>query len=1037
MNIVKQLHSSAKYPTSIIVKGANILGVEIARSLLEQGGYVIIIDSESNASRKLLEPLSAYKNLIVLNFNAIANLSVDLRRLDYIFYFEHKSTDLSERISTQKFLQNSNFLDSMLDIAAKFDAKFLLTTSIKAHQHTISNAHFDYNFGVKSKSKHSDYMELEIQRYAESLVSEYEEKVGINARILRVGEIIGRGCEFEENSSLYKLIRAGIEGRDLFVPGDGLEANYYIHYLDAAYGVLKAQFSASTKGGIYTLSNPEEMTVLSIAYKLLELIPSAREIKFDGKDDKYPPLILYKAAENLSMIGWKPRIGFDRALVQTIEYVQELLVIEKALKRDSTLTIAESKNLSNKIKDFFFVAENEPVEADAISKLIAERKKLEMTRTGSMVDANSSIKIKGRRRKHLSKMERLDVSLHDMLFGFSKRISILKNVTLADFIVTSMLFIGFIVIYFVLISPLFSLSKNLFFTKLYFDRATLAAESFDFVKAREENIRLTDNLKSAQQRVEEIQYLFTFTRQPELYSNIQRFLENSIEYSQAHNDLLEAYEPLQSYFEALDPNLTYRYGENKLLTIQDEGNYDEDITEISTLRGRVSDSLARVTKAKQETDFFAEKLPLKFKNILKDKRTNLDEQISRYEYLGKYYGFWPIIFGKERPTNFLVVVQDNTLYSSAGGNIIGYIQFTFDKGSLKAVNTEIVTLPELDKTVVTDKAIASINLVSSKEVSKENIVFDDLAYISDQSIYFQILKDNYEKVYSTSVDVVLAANTSTLSKLLQNGSEVTFQQVNFNKDNLLNNINLLVDEKNLNQRHSLIMNLLTKAIAEKFTNLDENIFELAAFISESTQNKDLIFYSSNPDFESFIRTVNGVEYNATEEINFGMNSDFATDGKIDKFPIATLSGEIKVNADFTGLKDFLLELNSSDNLQNAFLCMSGGAKNVSSKDVSPELVSTTFSNDKTCNIFLSEDDLDYGTVYETLAFAGGETKQAVYVIRLNKTPGIESNFDLEFIFDESLTVLPENDDYVKQGNKYIYSGILNKDKLFKFELSKI
>ncbi|HRP36566.1 MAG TPA: NAD(P)-dependent oxidoreductase, partial [Candidatus Dojkabacteria bacterium] len=449
---------SVRFPTSIIVKGANVLGVEIARSLLEQGGYVIIIDSESNASRKLLDPLVKYKNLTVLNFSAINTLGLDLRRLDYVFYFEHKSTHLKEKISTQKYLQNSNYLDSILDLCSKFDSKFLLTTSIKAHQLNISNAHLDYNYGLNSTSNHSQYMELEIQRYSESLVQEYIQRVGINARILRLGEIIGRGTEFDQNSSLIKLIRYGLEGKDLKVPGDGLEANYYIHYLDAAYGVLKAQFSASTKGKIFTLANPEEVTILSIAYKLLELLPTAREIRFDSEDDQYPSLILYKPAESLVTIGWRPRIEFDRSLIQTIEYIQELLIIEKALKEDASLKVSNTKNMSEKIRDFFFVAENEGGDGDAISKLIAERKKLDMARTGNMIQANVNNKSSKKPKEKQSILQKIDTSLHDILFGFSRRIFFLKNVTVTDFVVTLFLITGFAVIYFMLISPLFSLS---------------------------------------------------------------------------------------------------------------------------------------------------------------------------------------------------------------------------------------------------------------------------------------------------------------------------------------------------------------------------------------------------------------------------------------------------------------------------------------------------------------------------------------------------------------------------------------------------
>ena len=58
------------------------------------------------------------------------------------------------------------------------------------------------------------------------------------------------------------------------------------------------------------------------------------------------------------------------------------------------------------------------------------------------------------------------------------------------------------------------------------------------------------------------------------------------------------------------------------------------------------------------------------------------------------------------------------------------------------------------------------------------------------------------------------------------------------------------------------------------------------------------------------------------------------------------------------------------------------------------------------------------------------------MLRLNKNPGIESNFDLEFAFDQNFEVTPEGTDFIKENNTFIYSGILTGDKIFKFELKK-
>ena len=1036
MNVVKKLHGSMRFPTSIIVKGANVLGVEIARSLLEQGGYVIIIDSESNASRKLLDPLIQYKNLTVLNFSAINTLGQDLRRLDYVFYFEHKSTELKERISSQKYLQTSNYLDSILDLCSKFDAKFLLTTSIRAHQLNISNAQLDYNYGLNNNSNHAEYMELEIQRYSESLVQEYKEKVGINSRILRLGEIIGRGTEFDQNSSLIKLIRDGLEGKDLKVPGDGLEANYYIHYLDAAYGVLKAQFSASSKGKIFTLANPEEITVLSISYKLLELIPTAREIRFDSDDDQFPPLVLYKPAESLINIGWKPRIEFDRSLVQTIEYVQELLIIEKALKEDESIAVSSTKNMSDKIKDFFFVAENEPDENDAISKLISERKKLEMARTGNMIQANVTRKTSSSRKEKLNPVQKTDVFLHDLLFGFSKRISFLKNVTLTDFLVTMLLFIGFATVYFLLISPLFSLSKNIFLVRLTYDKTIESVRTLDFDTARSQNKNLTENLESAQKRVEDLQYLFSMSGQDDLYSNTHRYIESPIEYSQGYEDIFSAYVPMIKIVDDFKPNIVYRFGEERLLSSDDKNNFKPELDEIFQKRGIIEDSLNRINTAKVESGIYSEKLPNRFVGNMMTKRDELDEMFENNMFVANNYNHWPLLLGKDKPVNYLVIVQDNTRYSSAGGAVTGYLYFTLEQGTLKSVNAEVVQTSNFNKEIITNEVISSINLVSSKEVDMNNIEFVDLYNISDPALFIRTIKSQFETTKKVNIDIALTTNIATLTKSLQSGYSVDYQQVDFNDDNILNNINLLNSDNKVEERNEIIMNVYAKHVADRFNGLRGIVTELVSVMGSSQTNSDVIYYSDNPELENFIRSISGVSYSPTAQIDFGMNADSITKSTIFKYPILTISGDVSITKDYNGTTDLGLKLNNPENLQNGYLCVSGGAQDLENYDVTPDLVSTAFSDDKICNIFLPDDDQTYGLKYNTTQFANVETKQVVYMLRLNKNPGIDSNYDIKFSFDPGLQVLPEDTNFILEDNKYVYSGILSSEKIFKFELSK-
>jgi len=248
-----RLKNTIKYPTSLIIGGLSKLGLEIADSLIEQGGYVIIIDiyTEENIEKLNIFPKDTL--ISFLDFTAIPHLEEDIRRLDYVFYFNHESRDLNSKVSTQQFLTFSNYLDTTLSLVSKFDAKFLLTTSVKAHQLVLINQEVGINYGVGSSQKHAVYTEMEVQKYGESLTMEYVERTQLDARIIRLAEVIGDGIDFSNRTVFVDLVLSAAKGESLKLRKDGLETEFYVHILDAAYGIIKAQFSRNTLGEIYSL----------------------------------------------------------------------------------------------------------------------------------------------------------------------------------------------------------------------------------------------------------------------------------------------------------------------------------------------------------------------------------------------------------------------------------------------------------------------------------------------------------------------------------------------------------------------------------------------------------------------------------------------------------------------------------------------------------------------------------------------------------------------------------------------------------------
>src|SRR3990167_7621135 len=884
MNQRSILHETSKYPTSLIVRGSDALGVEIARTLLEQGGFVILIDNDSNLTRSRLAPLKEFKTFVLLDFTALDHLDEDLRRLDYIFYFQHKSVDLNDIISTQEFLQYSNYLDQILDLTTKFDAKFLLTTAIKAHQMVISDKDLDWNFGIQAAEKHTVYTEVEIQRYSESLVKEYQEKVGIDARVVRLGILLGKDIELQSKSPLVQLLLRAIANEDLIVPNDGLETDYYVHYLDAAYGIIKAQFSLNTKGYIFTLANEEEISVLSIAYKLLELEPQAKEIKFIQSDDQLPPLKLYKPAEHIAKIGWKPRVSFERALAHTLEDVKEHLQQRKKGQEASNISEAESleiqkiqgnKTLRDKIFNFFFVAdadengdrqpnsspESETTLDGALAKLIADRKNQEKARKGSIILANSNLRTKVKAETSGKNIiSRLDYIVQGIYLGLRKRFEFLRNITLMDFLFTLIALIALGIIYFSLVSPILSLGRNIFYIKTNLESFNESLQKRDFLESKIYIENVNSNLDEAQLKLQSIQFLFDLSRNHKTYLEYQQFLSNAVQVSEGYEEVFTALEPLAQYFREFQPKLTYRFTEGNILSVEPQNDYQ---LLLSTMRNHSLLFNIGVTRIQKNQADLLEKitsLPQWITDLIKEPFVKIDNYYDEYAGLNDTYNYLPQLLGLNTTQNMVIVFHDNARYTAGGGEIAGFMIIQLYNGAIKNIITRNFSDYQNVNGLVSAEAFSEIKLLGNNVTNLDSVKANDLSLISDTQVLYnsiQVLIENKEKIHP---DFILGINLNDFAELLKITGEIEYQTLKFSPDSLLTNINLLMGSNPTGRlRNDVILNIGAKLTEKILNNLEANYPSILSYLAFSRAKNDLRFYSTDLELGNFLANISDID----------------------------------------------------------------------------------------------------------------------------------------------------------------------------------
>ncbi|MDQ6984732.1 MAG: NAD(P)-dependent oxidoreductase [Candidatus Dojkabacteria bacterium] len=841
-----KLKNTIKYPTSIIVGGISKLGLEVAESLVEQGGYVIIIDTVNEESIARLGTFSRNDLVSLLDYSSIPHLEEDIRRLDYVFYFNHEIVDFKNKISTQEFLTFSNYLDAVLTLATKFEAKFLLTSSIKVNQVILSEAELSLGLGSSDKVTHI-YTEMETQKYAEGLVMEYGEKAELDVRIIRLGEIIGDEMNFRNLTSFTEFILNAVRGKALELKKDGLENEWYIHLLDAAYALIKAQFGSKTSARIFSASYDTSFSHLAIAYKIQEYSDGKTEIRFIRENDNLPSLKLYKPAKSLSDIGWVPKISFDKAIRESVASAKIFLAeknIEK-IKRNS------NASLSSKLMSFLSLANDDSenrLNEDILDTMAREHDNDKKVKKNRLVLGHRDLK-KRRRRPKTRKEKFQDI----FWAGFTRFANIFTFFRNKSPLEIGALFVSvtlLIFVYFFAFAPFIYLTKN------YTTAIQDTEELLDFANEKnyEQLTSKTEKIKIALEDNIDLLSMYEFsskfiTLEDEL-ADIQEI--NDI-YALAISgiiDVSENIDPLNVYLNEFYNNTVLRSGNESYLSINDNGvDFSAELSKVEGNRIYLVSGLEKLDKAIErlnKRDYTH--LPEYIATRIVDMNLKLSELKSSLE--SSYYeSYLAELLGATNQKTHLILVLDNTRLSPIGGDISAFALVTFKGGSVVDIVVRPVT-DSLEIPTFSNEEIAYLNTNRFSLINATDIELNDFSSLTDFREFAFEMRSVFENEYERDIDGVITLNLNSLSELLSVNQigPVNVSGLDFNESNFLNSLNnAQVQNENVEVRRDLIAQVLATFLYNEFNSYSNTYSDLVNKITSQLllDNIYLDFDTSN------------------------------------------------------------------------------------------------------------------------------------------------------------------------------------------------
>jgi dTDP-glucose 4,6-dehydratase len=305
----------------LVTGGAGFIGSHLCDFLLAKGAEVVCMDNLLTGTidniAHIRDPRFTFVKHDVTNYIYVAG------PLDYVLHFASPASPIDYlELPIQTLKVGALGTHKALGLAKEKRARFLLASTSEVYGDPLVHPQREEYWGnVNPVGPRGVYDEA--KRFAEAMTMAYHRSHGLDTRIARIFNSFGPRMRLSDGRAIPTFITQALSGQPLTLHGDGSQTRSFCFIDDMVEGIWRLMHASVTEP--VNLGNPQEMSLLELAKKILALTGSSSEIVFNPLPIDDPKVRQPDITRARTLLSWEPRVELDEGLRRTIAWFRQKL----------------------------------------------------------------------------------------------------------------------------------------------------------------------------------------------------------------------------------------------------------------------------------------------------------------------------------------------------------------------------------------------------------------------------------------------------------------------------------------------------------------------------------------------------------------------------------------------------------------------------------------------------------------------------------------------------------------------------------------